>query len=235
MPQRTKEEKAAYWNSYYKTNKEKLLASQREKYALTLTEEKKEKKRQRMRKRYAEHRDRIIQKSAERAKERRKSDPEFKKQERERRLKRKEKTSLYSKNYYQANKSVIKQRVKAWRKNNKRDTTPTQVMAHRCRATIQSILRRRGWKKVCKTNEMLGCDWTTLKLHIETQFKKGMTWDNRDQWHIDHYIPLASAKSSEDVIKLNHYTNLRPLWKHENQSKSASLCHKGHQIPLLLQ
>ena len=30
-------------------------------------------------------------------------------------------------------------------------------------------------------------------------------------WDIDHIIPLSSAETEEDVIKLNHYTNLQPL------------------------
>ena len=112
---------------------------------------------------------------------------------------------------------------------------PLYVIAHRCRATIQSIIRRRGWKRICKTNEMLGCDWETLKLHLEHSFLKGMSWDNRELWDIDHYHPLGAAKSMEEVVKLNHYTNLRPMWKKDNAKKSDSLCHKGHQIPLLLQ
>ncbi len=46
-----------------------------------------------------------------------------------------------------------------------------------------------------------------------------MNWDNYGfynttynyGWDIDHIIPLSSAKSEEDVIKLCHYTNLQPL------------------------
>ena len=30
-------------------------------------------------------------------------------------------------------------------------------------------------------------------------------------WDIDHIIPLTSAINEEDLIKLNHYTNLKPL------------------------
>jgi hypothetical protein len=82
---------------------------------------------------------------------------------------------------------------------------------------------------------MLGCDWSTLKLHIESQFTKGMSWENRNLWHIDHFHPLSDAKTEKEVIRLSHYTNLRPLWKRENQLKSAKMPTSGHQIPLLLQ
>ncbi len=43
-----------------------------------------------------------------------------------------------------------------------------------------------------------------------------MSWNNRSEWHIDHKIPLASAKTKEDVIRLGHYTNLVPLWSVDN-------------------
>jgi hypothetical protein len=46
-----------------------------------------------------------------------------------------------------------------------------------------------------------------------------MTWDNKGEydgtlnfgWDIDHIIPLASATTEEELIRLNHYTNLQPL------------------------
>jgi hypothetical protein len=31
------------------------------------------------------------------------------------------------------------------------------------------------------------------------------------EWDLDHIIPISSAKTKEDLIKLNHYTNLQPL------------------------
>ncbi|HMZ47140.1 MAG TPA: hypothetical protein PLU36_10075 [Chitinophagaceae bacterium] len=36
-------------------------------------------------------------------------------------------------------------------------------------------------------------------------------------WDIDHIIPLSSAVNETDIIKLNHYTNLRPLCSYVNR------------------
>jgi hypothetical protein len=56
-------------------------------------------------------------------------------------------------------------------------------------------------------------------LHIESKLKNGMSLDNHGKWHLDHIIPLATAKTVEEIIKLNHYTNFQPLWAEENLSK----------------
>jgi hypothetical protein len=50
-----------------------------------------------------------------------------------------------------------------------------------------------------------------------------MSWENRDEWHIDHIIPLSSANSEEELYKLCHYTNLQPLWAEENIKKSNKI------------
>lgn len=93
----------------------------------------------------------------------------------------------------------------------------------RFRNILAQALRRNKYGKKSKANEILGCSWDKLKAYIESQFQQGMTWENRSAWHIDHIIPLASAKTEEDVIRLNHYTNLQPLWAADNLRKSDKL------------
>jgi hypothetical protein len=55
-----------------------------------------------------------------------------------------------------------------------------------------------------------------------------MNWDNKGNpkdgiiglnktWDIDHIIPLSSATCEEDLIRLNHYTNLQPLCSYYNR------------------
>jgi len=128
------------------------------------------------------------------------------------------------------NKPEAKERDRKWRKNNvvaySRNRRATDPM-YACKIKIRSIIRkafdRDGYTKRSKTNDILGCTWAEFMLHIERQFLPGMTWQNRGDWHIDHIIPLATAKTEEDVVKLNHHTNLRPMWAQDNLRKSAKL------------
>lgn len=70
---------------------------------------------------------------------------------------------------------------------------------------------------------MLGCTWREFKIHVERQFLKGMSWDNRNLWHIDHITALATAKTEAEVIALSHFTNLRPIWGSDNLSKGDKI------------
>ena len=74
-----------------------------------------------------------------------------------------------------------------------------------------------------KTFDIVGCNPIFLKEYIESKFTNGMSWDNRHMWHIDHIIPLSSAKTEEEIYKLCHYTNLQPLWIKENLSKGSKI------------
>jgi len=73
--------------------------------------------------------------------------------------------------------------------------------------------------------DIIGCDYETLKLHLESKFLPDMTWENHGKfgWHIDHVIPLASAKTISEKIKLMHFTNLQPLWWRDNLVKSSKI------------
>lgn len=73
--------------------------------------------------------------------------------------------------------------------------------------------------------DLVGWDADDLRLHLERQFKKGMTWDNYGTcWHIDHKIPIAAFnfESHEDIDFKRCWSlkNLQPLWSMENIIKS---------------
>jgi hypothetical protein len=89
------------------------------------------------------------------------------------------------------------------------------------RGAVKSSFRKKGYTKDSKTMELLGAEWEVVKSHFENKFLEGMTWDNHTVhgWHIDHIMPLDSAKTKEEYIKLWHYSNLQPLWAEDNRIK----------------
>ncbi len=93
------------------------------------------------------------------------------------------------------------------------------------RGRVSKALKSKSWRKVSLTIEYLGCSVPQFKKHIEKQFKPGMTWKNHGLrgWHIDHIIPINSAKTKEDLYKLCNYKNLQPLWAKENFLKSDKI------------
>jgi hypothetical protein len=85
---------------------------------------------------------------------------------------------------------------------------------------IEALVKNR---KSAKSAELLGCTIQELKVHLESQFTDGMTWENRGQWHIDHIRPCASFDLSkpEEQRACFHFTNLQPKWRQHNQAKSS--------------
>lgn len=123
--------------------------------------------------------------------------------------------------YYLNNKEeLIKKRVLYNKKKIKEDVLYYLKckISHRIRENLKS-------KKMLKNNktvEILGCNSSLLKKHLENQFIFNMSWENRSEWHIDHIIPIKAAKTEFEVIALNHYTNLQPLWAKDNLTKGDS-------------
>lgn len=102
----------------------------------------------------------------------------------------------------------------------RRKSDPLFAIKDRVRVKINQSLRSIKKRKSQGTQKYLGCTWSELAIHIERQFAINMNWQNRDQWHIDHILPVASAKTIEELIPLLHFTNLRPLWAKDNLEKS---------------
>lgn len=142
----------------------------------------------------------------------------------------------YSAEYYSKNKDKIKLKTKLYRQKNKHKrnqnhlmkvkTDVFYVLKKNIRARIQAAVKRNSLIKDKKTLDMLGCSISELKIHLEKMFKPNMNWKNygKGGWHIDHIIPLASAKNNIDAFyKLCHYSNLQPLWESENCSKGSKI------------
>lgn len=118
-----------------------------------------------------------------------------------------------------SNKKNINARTNKYNKNRKL-IDPLFKLGCNIRTLMNNCIKRQGYKKTSKTFEILGCSFEEFKKHLENQFTEGMSWDNFGEWHIDHIYPVSLAVDENHLIKLNHYTNLQPLWAIDNIKKS---------------
>jgi len=95
-------------------------------------------------------------------------------------------------------------------------------------------------KKINKTEKILGCSFEEFKLYLTSKFEPWMNWNNHgcytgnkyETWQLDHIVPLTLAKSFEDIIKLNHYTNFQPLDSYINVKEKRDKLNWG-EVPVL--
>jgi hypothetical protein len=143
--------------------------------------------------------------------------------------------------WYTNNKEKVRQRIKLNRKtisekeSIRRSTDPLFKLRKNLSSLISSSFRNNGYSKKSKTYEILGCSFEDFKIYIDNQFLDGMNWDNRSAWHLDHIIPSSFAITENEIILLNHYTNLRPYWANDNISKSNTITEDAINHPLYKQ
>ena len=148
--------------------------------------------------------------------------------------------SLKSKNYAKKNYKKVRERSRIYERKNRDkinavarknylkperkqklkeyNNIPLVKLKRNLRIRVNNAIKRNR-NKAIKSNstiELIGCSWTDVEKHLESQFKPNMTWDNhaRNGWHIDHIRPCDSFDLSipEEQNKCFHWTNLRPMW-----------------------
>jgi hypothetical protein len=111
----------------------------------------------------------------------------------------------------------------------KRKDDPIQKMTRSCRHAVYRSFKAIGEEKDVECLKLLGLTtYLELKEYIESLFyphpesQEQMTFENygKKGWQIDHIIPLCSDRTIEGVKKLNHFTNLQPLWAEDHARKT---------------
>lgn len=112
----------------------------------------------------------------------------------------------------------------------RRQENPNANLRNRLSARIRSALRYRGVRKMTRTSELVGCSLATLRAHLQNCFLPGMSWENRNLWHIDHKKPcsLFDLTRVEEQKKCFHFSNLQPLWAADNLKKGDSFVPQEH-------
>jgi hypothetical protein len=157
----------------------------------------------------------------------------------------KEKIKEINTKYYEKNKEKLKPLQKEYYKNNKEKISnyknnykknrilidPLFKLKENLKTSIYNVLKRNGYTKKSKTHEILGCSFGDFKIHIESLWEPWMNWDNHGLyngelnygWDIDHIIPTSSANTEEELLKLNHYSNLQPLCSKINRDVKRNI------------
>lgn len=151
------------------------------------------------------------------------------------REKNKERIKIYNKLYREKNQKRISEKQKRDRRANPEKGSIYRKLKRETNIQykLKGLLRHRVYLAI-KNNQKrgsavrdLGCTIPELKTYLEGQFKEGMTWNNWTYtgWHIDHRVPLSSfdLTKREEFLKAIHYTNLQPLWMHENFMKNRKI------------
>lgn len=93
------------------------------------------------------------------------------------------------------------------------------------RYLIYGSLNRKKYPKKFHSEEIIGISIEWFIKYLLSTFKNryGREWDGVEKVHIDHIIPLATAKTEEEVIRLNHFSNLQLLTAEDNIKKKHKL------------
>lgn len=91
------------------------------------------------------------------------------------------------------------------------------------RRSLNRIERARLPRRIDKYESILGYTQESFIKRIECQFKDGMSWENRSEWHIDHKKPISRfvKQGVTDPKIINALSNLQPLWAKDNLEKRA--------------
>lgn len=165
-----------------------------------------------------------------------------------------EKAIISNRKYRDTNREYLNNQTTKWRENNlerhransrayyyenKTEVLKKTAVRHKARLQVDvnykiaAYLRTRtynalhsGWKAGSAIKD-LGCTVEELRVHLESIFQPGMSWDNHavHGWHIDHILPLASFDLSDpEQFKIAvNYKNLQPLWAEDNLIKSSKV------------
>lgn len=126
------------------------------------------------------------------------------------------------KKYREDNRKILNEKRRVYQKY-KMETDSLFKLKRRIRNIVYKSVKNKS--KNITTERIIGCDYNNLKIYLETKFESWMTWENYGLyngelnygWDIDHIIPLSSTVNEDDIINLNHYTNLQPLCSYTNR------------------
>jgi len=126
-----------------------------------------------------------------------------------------EKVKKYQKDYKRNNRDLINARERKYKKN-KRANNDIFLISENISCLIRNTLNLYNHRKKSKTKDILGIDASEFKNYLNNN-PYGFTYNDKDI-DLDHIVPISKAKSQDDAIALNHYTNFQLLPKDYNRN-----------------
>jgi hypothetical protein len=143
--------------------------------------------------------------------------------------------------WYEQNKEHRKEYHKKWRtdnidkwrktkrvyEKNRKASDPLYKLISNFRTAIYQVLKESNVEKNRHYFDILQYTPEELIIHLESQFKDTMSWDNYGEWHVDHKLPITSFNIEEmgdkEFMKCWALENLQPMWGEENIRKSNKI------------
>jgi hypothetical protein len=147
-------------------------------------------------------------------------------------FKNKEQKNKKSSEYNRKNREILNEKSKIHYQNNKEKRNKKDWEGKKKRLLVDPL-----YKLNCRMSNAIGkalkvkdtskgggsyldfVDWKPidLKLHLESMFTEGMSWDNYGEWHVDHIKPKSKfdyTSTTDESFKVCwSLDNLQPLWK----------------------
>jgi len=139
----------------------------------------------------------------------------------------------YGKEWYEKNKSHVLQQQKDYYYKNKTKKLSRQYEYTKIKRKENVIWKlhqntsrriRLMIQKEKSTTKLISYTFEQLKVHLENQFTKEMSWDNYGSyWHVDHRIPISKftikTANDESFKRCWALENLQPLEAKKNIGK----------------
>lgn len=120
-----------------------------------------------------------------------------------------------------------REEIRAWTNQYRRERyaeDPLFRFTIRVRNMLNRAFDKSGNNKRLANVDIIGLSSAQFRDYLLKTFEEtyGYPWDFQEPVHIDHIIPLASATTEDDVVKLSHYTNLRLIKASDNMMKGSN-------------
>ena len=132
------------------------------------------------------------------------------------------------KQYRNQNKEKINKKQKEYQNQNreninkyrriKYNTDPLFKLRSNITSSISDSLKSKGYTKKNNTHIILKCKFDFFINWLNNVASNGYTY-GIGNLHLDHVVPISLAKTEQEIIILNHYTNFQLLTSEDNISK----------------